>query len=143
MEIEVKVNELADIFSLALPDGLEYRDVLAEAHRQMAQVATQAAEDLLRNRVEESSDADDDWLFDDLGSLTEALSEACADSIECETDAATESLSEDPDDAAAGKRRWPTATEAVAVLPTFAPTAPPEARAHRRPARLRRTYWTV
>ena len=47
LEVELKVNELADIFSLALPDGLEYRDVLAEAHRQMAQVATQAAEDLL------------------------------------------------------------------------------------------------
>ena len=55
LEVELKVNELADIFSLALPDGLEYRDVLAEAHRQMAQVATQAAEDLLRNRVPEKA----------------------------------------------------------------------------------------
>ena len=44
-EVEAKVHELADIFSLTLPDGLEYRDVLAEAHRQLTGVATQAAED--------------------------------------------------------------------------------------------------
>lgn len=49
-EVEAKVNELADIFSLALPDGLEYRDVLAEAHRQLSGVATQAAEELLRRK---------------------------------------------------------------------------------------------
>ena len=97
MEIEVKVHELADIFSLALPDGLEYRDVLAEAHRQIAQVATQAAEDLLRNRVEENREADDDWLFDDLGSLTEALNDACAASIESD---AADAMAQDPRNAA-------------------------------------------
>ena len=84
LEVELKVNELADIFSLALPDGLEYRDVLAEAHRQMAQVATQAAEDLLRNRVPENGDAEEDWLFGDLDSLTDALAEVCAAPVERE-----------------------------------------------------------
>jgi HD-like signal output (HDOD) protein len=78
LDIEVKVNELADIFSLALPDGLEYRDILAEAHRQLTQVTTQAAEDLLRNRIPEKTDADDDWLYCDIDSLNDALSEACA-----------------------------------------------------------------
>ena len=77
LEIERKVRDLADIFSLALPDGLEYRDVLAEAHRQMAQVATQAAEDLLRNRIPEKGDAEEDWLFNDLDALTDALTEVC------------------------------------------------------------------
>jgi HD-like signal output (HDOD) protein/GGDEF domain-containing protein len=83
-EIEQKVNELADIFSLALPDGLEYRDVLAEAHRQLTQVTTQAAGDLLRNRVPEGHDAGDDWFWTDIESLTDALSDACAEPIEGE-----------------------------------------------------------
>ena len=82
LEVEHKVNELADIFSLALPDGLEYRDVLAEAQRQMAQVTTQAAGELLRNRAADSGDADDDWLPDEIDSLTDALNEACSAPID-------------------------------------------------------------
>jgi HD-like signal output (HDOD) protein len=84
LEVEAKVNELADIFSLALPDGLEYRDVLAEAHRQMAHVATQAAEDLLRNRIPDDGETDDDWFADDLNDLHDALTEVCALPIEHE-----------------------------------------------------------
>jgi len=84
LEIEKKVDELAEIFSLALPDGLEYRDVLAEAHRQMAGVATQAAEDLLRNHIPENNETDEDWLFGELDSLTDALAEACAVPVACE-----------------------------------------------------------
>ena len=78
VEVESKVNELADIFSLALPDGLEYRDVLAEAHRQMASVATQAAEDLLRGQIPERAEVDEDWILSELDSLADALAEACA-----------------------------------------------------------------
>jgi HD-like signal output (HDOD) protein len=77
LEVETKVNELADIFSLALPDGLEYRDVLAEAHRQMTQVATQAAEDLLRSRVPEQAEVDEDWILSELDSLSDALADVC------------------------------------------------------------------
>ena len=82
LEVEIKVNELADIFSLALPDGLEYRDVLAEAQRQLAQVATQAAGDLLRSRVPEHSDPDEDWLPAEIDSLTDAVHEACLTPID-------------------------------------------------------------
>ena len=83
-EVDEKVNELADIFSLALPDGLEYRDVLAEAHRQMAQVAIQAAEDLLRNRVPEREDLDEDWLLAEVDALCDSLAEVCKRPIESE-----------------------------------------------------------
>jgi HD-like signal output (HDOD) protein len=86
-EIELKVNELADIFSLALPDGHEYRDILAEAHRQLTQITTQAAGDLLRNRVPESPESDDDWFCGNLDSLAEALSDACAEAIDGEPQA--------------------------------------------------------
>jgi HD-like signal output (HDOD) protein len=84
LEVETKVNELADIFSLALPDGLEYRDVLAEAHRQLAQLATQAAEDLLRSRVHDRSEVDEDWILAELDSLSDALAEVCNRPIELE-----------------------------------------------------------
>jgi HD-like signal output (HDOD) protein/GGDEF domain-containing protein len=81
-EVEIKVNELADIFSLALPDGLEYRDLLAEAHRQMAHVATQAAEGLVRSRLPEREDVDEDWILSELDSLSDALAAVCASPVE-------------------------------------------------------------
>jgi HD-like signal output (HDOD) protein/GGDEF domain-containing protein len=46
--LEHKVGQLADVLSLQLPHGLDYRDVLAQAHAQMAEVAADAAEDLIR-----------------------------------------------------------------------------------------------
>ncbi len=78
LQMEVKVHELADIFSLALPDGLEYRDVLAEAHRQMTHITTEAAEDLVRSRMPEDPAGDDELLMDGLDALTASLAEACA-----------------------------------------------------------------
>ncbi|MEI8376516.1 MAG: HDOD domain-containing protein [Planctomycetota bacterium] len=130
-EIELKVNELADIFSLALPDGLEYRDVLAEAHRQMAGVATQAAEDLLRNRFpEHDDDSDEDWLSSDLDSLSNALNKVCAAPIECEPAAAKAKMSAEPSDARQQPR--PPATGSSAVRPTVAVT--PAFQAKTRPA---------
>ena len=47
--LEEKIEQLADVLSLQLPQGLDYRDVLAEAHSQLARVATEAAADILRN----------------------------------------------------------------------------------------------
>ncbi len=110
LEIDVKVTELADIFSLALPDGLEYRDVLAEAHRQMAQVTTQAAEDLLRKRGAESADPDEDWLLSEVDSLIDALNEACAAPIGRDLAAVKARVPADPDDTDAGLRQRPAAT---------------------------------
>ena len=46
--LEHKVGQLADVLSLQLPHDLDYRDVLARAHAQMAEVAADAAEDLIR-----------------------------------------------------------------------------------------------
>jgi hypothetical protein len=87
LEVETKVNELADIFSLALPDGLEYRDVLAEAHRQMSQVTTQAAEDLLRSRMPDRAEVDEDWLLSEIDSLSDALADVCNRPVALEPEA--------------------------------------------------------
>jgi HD-like signal output (HDOD) protein/GGDEF domain-containing protein len=130
LEVERKVDELAEIFSLALPDGLEYRDVLAEAHRQMARVATAAAEDLVRSGIPETGDAEEDWPFDDFDSLTDALTEACAGPIECEP-AAKAPLSVGPGGADVGPRQRPAATGRAAVRPTLATS--PSALAKTRP----------
>ena len=121
MEVELKVNELADIFSLALPDGLEYRDVLAEAQRQMAQVATQAAEVLARNRFVESGDGDDDWFFGDLASLSDALAAACAGPIEPALAAVADGANAEPGDAGEG----PAATGAIPLSTRVSATSFP------------------
>ena len=118
-EVESKVHELADIFSLALPDGLEYRDVLAEAHRQMTGVATQAAEDLLRGQVPERAEVDEDWILSELDSLADALAAACAQPIE----AAAASRATVDSSAASGPAtgRGASATAALASQPATPP----------------------
>ncbi len=124
LEIELKVNDLADIFSLALPDGLEYRDVLAEAQRQLTQVTAQAAEDLLRNRVPDSADADDDWPFGDLDSLSNALTEVCAVPMERAPLSQDEDAVAEPDESVSGEQPWiAPAGPAVATLARVVPAA--------------------
>ncbi|MGA2034480.1 MAG: HDOD domain-containing protein [Thermoguttaceae bacterium] len=49
-DLQGKVQQLADVLSLHLPAGLEYRDVLVEAHRRLSQVADEAAEELLHGK---------------------------------------------------------------------------------------------
>jgi HD-like signal output (HDOD) protein len=126
LEIERKVEELADIFSLALPDGLEYRDVLAEAHRQMAQVATPAAGDLLRGRAAADGDPDDEWLFGEFDALSEALTAACAAPIEHE---ALARAGIEISAAGVGLRERPAAAALATARPgLFASPAPARAR---------------
>ncbi len=42
-----KVGQLADVLSLQLPGGLDYRDVLVRAHEQLSAVAAETAEELV------------------------------------------------------------------------------------------------
>ncbi len=118
-EVELKVNELADIFSLALPDGLEYRDLLAEAHRQMAQVTTQAAEDLLRSRLPESAEVDEDWILSELDALCDALADVRVRPVEPVT-AATACEASLAGKAVAGRH----AASVVALRPMVKPSRP-------------------
>jgi HD-like signal output (HDOD) protein len=120
LEVEVKVHELADILSLTLPDGLEYRDVLADAHRQMAHVAIQAAEDLLRNHAAEDPEPDEDWLFCEVDALTDALAEACADPPECEPSAGKTQLAMESGDLDTRSSQPIYACETIAARPTIA-----------------------
>ena len=45
--LQAKVEQLADVLSLKLPDGLDYRDVLVQAHEQLSCVADRAAEEMV------------------------------------------------------------------------------------------------
>jgi HD-like signal output (HDOD) protein len=46
--LEAKVRNLADVLSLQLPEGTDYREILAEAHARMSDVAMDVAEELVQ-----------------------------------------------------------------------------------------------
>lgn len=48
VELQAKVEQLADVLALKLPTGLDYRDVLYCAHLQLVEVAADAAGELAR-----------------------------------------------------------------------------------------------
>jgi len=48
--VEQKVRSLADVLSLDLPDGLDYRHVLARAYQLLADLSEEVVEQLLRDR---------------------------------------------------------------------------------------------
>ena len=68
--LETKVDQLADVLSLDLPDDTDYRDVLVRAHEQMSEVAADAAGELARGG------RSDEELYERLLSESRALSEA-------------------------------------------------------------------
>lgn len=76
--LEEKVRQLADIFSLDLPGGVDYADVLARAHRRLADVASDAAIDMLTGRSPclSSLAAQEDAMLQQIHSLCEALAVA-------------------------------------------------------------------
>ena len=74
--LQEKVHQLADILSLQLPEGTDYRDVLIEAHEQLAEVAADAAKDLLRNRSQSVAGMEEDTLLAEIGNLAAALADA-------------------------------------------------------------------
>ncbi len=62
--LEEKIEQLADVLSLQLPQGLDYRDVLLQAHSQLARVATEAAADILRNHQAEGLESEESLLVE-------------------------------------------------------------------------------
>jgi HD-like signal output (HDOD) protein/GGDEF domain-containing protein len=61
--VEEKVRSLADVLSLDLPEGLDYRDVLLRAHRRLADLSEAVVEEMLRDRaqpLDARSDSDGD-----------------------------------------------------------------------------------
>jgi HD-like signal output (HDOD) protein/GGDEF domain-containing protein len=74
--VQAKVDPLADLFSCELPPGVDYRDVLLEAHRQMSKVASEVASDLLRSAVPAAvATSEDVDMMADIEDLTVAVAE--------------------------------------------------------------------
>jgi diguanylate cyclase (GGDEF)-like protein len=63
---------VADVFNLQLPGSLEYREMLSQAHAQLANVAFDAAGELLRKR----SDATVNPIYERLTAESQALTDA-------------------------------------------------------------------
>jgi len=72
-DLEDKVQQLADVLSLQLPQGADYRDILAEAHAQLVSVADEAAEDMLRRQQEQLVNTN---VAEEVQLLTAAVAEA-------------------------------------------------------------------
>ncbi len=74
--VQEKLGPLANLFSCELPPGVDYRDILIEAHRRMSRLATEVAGDLLRSAAAtQASTAEDVDLRADLEELTAAAAE--------------------------------------------------------------------
>jgi HD-like signal output (HDOD) protein/GGDEF domain-containing protein len=73
--LEEKVGQLADILSLQLPEGLDYQDVLLQAHSRLAEVASEAAGEMLRHQQGEAVKAEEESLLADLRDLAAAVAE--------------------------------------------------------------------
>lgn len=75
--LEGKVRQLADVLSLRLPEGRDYSDVLMQAHERLADVAAEAAGELLthqsaRERQAHTPDVNEKWVAEHVQSLHEA-----------------------------------------------------------------------
>jgi GGDEF domain-containing protein len=74
--VEQKVGQLANLFSCELPPGVDYRDVLVEAHRRMSRLATEVAGDLIQAAHPVPADVTEDAdLMADLKEMTIAAAE--------------------------------------------------------------------
>ncbi|OHB73394.1 MAG: hypothetical protein A2V70_21140 [Planctomycetes bacterium RBG_13_63_9] len=77
-----KVQQLADVLSLQLPGQRDYRDVLVQAHEQMAAVATETAVDMIRYQYgevpmgDDRSPPQDESLLEEIQALAEAVANA-------------------------------------------------------------------
>ncbi len=77
-DLEEKVRQLAAVLTLQLPEGVQYVDVLAEAQRQLAGVASQTVEDMFHGSPRpEAALPPEDCLFEEIQGLADALAAAC------------------------------------------------------------------
>lgn len=72
-DLDQKVKGLAEILNLQLPEGLEYRDVLAQAHAQLSEVAGEAAASLVRLASEPPACEDDAGVLREIEELSAAV----------------------------------------------------------------------
>ncbi|MBN2477224.1 MAG: HDOD domain-containing protein [Pirellulales bacterium] len=72
-DLQQKVQQLADVLSLKLPNGLDYRDVVVQAHAQLAAVAEETVGDIVHVPVGGVVPSEEDALLAELRGLAEAV----------------------------------------------------------------------
>ena len=77
--LEERVTQLAGVLSLELPGSLAYQDVLVRSQAQLAEVAANAAGDLLQQRCGPVSALQDAALLEELDALTRTLGKHCGE----------------------------------------------------------------
>lgn len=68
-----KVEQLAEVFNLQLPEGMDYRDLLVEAQAQLAAVAEDAAREIASGALPAGAALGPVWLADETRALAEAV----------------------------------------------------------------------
>jgi HD-like signal output (HDOD) protein/GGDEF domain-containing protein len=77
--LQNKVQQLADVLSLQLPEGTDYRDLLIAAHGRLSAVAEETAEGMLTAHVNSQAAAnEEDALLDEVNGLSRAISNFAA-----------------------------------------------------------------
>jgi GGDEF domain-containing protein len=73
--LQNKVEQLADVLSLQLPAGTDYRDILIAAHSRLSAVAEETVEDMLTAQVNSPTSAkEEDALLAEVSGLSRAIS---------------------------------------------------------------------
>ncbi len=73
--LQEKVEQLADVLRLQLPEGLDFRDVLARAHGQLAGVAAEVAEDMVRDGQSKDQRRDEASMLIEVQRVAEAVAD--------------------------------------------------------------------
>jgi HD-like signal output (HDOD) protein/GGDEF domain-containing protein len=73
--LENKVKQLADVLSLQLPEGTDYRDILIAAHSRLSAVAAETVESMLSAQIHARANATaEDSLLSEVNGLSQAIS---------------------------------------------------------------------
>ena len=76
--LDEKVRQLADVLSLQLPGGTDYRDVLVQSQIQLAEVAADAAGELVQVRQDTAGASADESLLQEIRLLSKSLQDLTA-----------------------------------------------------------------
>ena len=72
--LQNKVQQLADVLSLQLPEGTDYRDILIAAHGRLSAVAEETVEEMLTAQVNARAADEEDALLAEVTGLSQAIS---------------------------------------------------------------------
>ncbi len=119
--LEEKVEQLAGVFARELPPGLDYRDVLVEAHRQMSQVASELTGDWLNSATAARQLQPESELLAEIENLSTAAGRLALEPAPARRAKSDAILRADAAVAERDDGRWPTTTGAASAAKASGP----------------------